>query len=100
MILDELYDILGEAAFHILHIAAPVLMAYIEKQPVPALVLHILSEIFDHHEKDISVLGEVIANDPASRCKINAFDSSFCKTMRKSLDAGNSKVGVVKVNGS
>jgi hypothetical protein len=98
MILDELYNILGDVAFQVLHMAAPVLMAYIEKRPVLALVLHILSEIFDHHEKEISTLGETIANDPAAPCKINKFDLSFYKTMRKSLDASHTEIHTNKVN--
>jgi hypothetical protein len=100
MILDEIAHVLGEAAFNILKMGAPVLMAYLENQPVPALVLHILVGIFDHHDKDISTLGEVIENDLRALCKINAFDLSFCKTMRKSLDASNKEKTVHKVDAS
>jgi hypothetical protein len=100
MILDEILAVLGETAYVVLERAAPTLLAYLERQPVPALLLHILVEIFQHQSKDISTLGDVIANDPYAIHKISKFDWGFNQTMRKSLDASNTEGNVTKVDGS
>jgi hypothetical protein len=88
---DNFVKLLGDEAFGILKIAAPIVIKHLDKNAISALVLMILLDIFEHHDKDIENLGKAIVEHPEAYSKINDMDLKFCKVIGILNDASNKK---------